>query len=214
MSGDRSKASAHLRKWPKISNSYMASNTIQKLIIKIEDAPGHGLTAYHSQFNDGDFQSVGNMFLLPVKTKFRGNAPFGDAGAEDIVDEALGLFRANCLFRNFEIKGNADRVLIYLILFISECLGKLNKATPQGDAAKQLQTLAVSNFALPGDPSFPLNAMYAPPADRVQADQMRQYVQQLRQELVTRLVEQVYVDGKPSKWWLCFQKRKFMNLSL
>lgn len=33
------------------------------------------LQAYHSQFNDGDYQSVGNMFMLPVKTRFRGNAP-------------------------------------------------------------------------------------------------------------------------------------------
>lgn len=92
-----------------------------------------------------------------------------DPNAEDIVDEAISLFRANCLFRNFEIKGNADRVLIYLILFISECLGKINKNTTQGDAMKQLNTLAVSNFAIPGDPNFPLNAMYAAPTDRLQA---------------------------------------------
>ncbi|KAL1927507.1 hypothetical protein VTP01DRAFT_3744 [Rhizomucor pusillus] len=130
------------------------------------------MPAYHSQFNKGDYQSVGNMFLLPVKTRFRGNAPFADPNTEDIVDEAITLFRANCLFRNFEIQGNADRVLIYLILFISECLGKINKNTPQGDAAKQLSTLAVSNFAIPGDPVFPLNAMYAPPADRNQAGKL------------------------------------------
>lgn len=28
----------------------------------------------------------------------------------DIIDEAIDLFRANSLFRNFEIKGPADRV--------------------------------------------------------------------------------------------------------
>ncbi|ORX60559.1 actin-related protein ARPC3 [Hesseltinella vesiculosa] len=172
------------------------------------------MPAYHSQFNDGDYQSLGNMFLLPVKTKFRGNAPQGDPSSEDIIDEAISLFRANCLFRNFEIKGNGDRVLIYLILFLSECLQKLNKNTPQGEAFKNLSTLAVSNFAIPGDPGFPLNAMYQSPVDRFQADQLRQYIQQLRQELVLRLVETVYVDGHPSKWWMCFQKRKFMNLSL
>ncbi|ORZ02901.1 putative ARC18-subunit of the Arp2/3 complex [Syncephalastrum racemosum] len=172
------------------------------------------MPAYHSQFNQADYQSVGNMSLLPIKTRYRGNAPYADENAEDIIDEAILLFRANCLFRNFEIKGNADRVLIYLILFISECLGKINKNTPQGDAAKQLNSLAVSNFAIPGDPNFPLNAMYATPTDRYQADQMRQYVQQLRQELAARLVDTIYIDGKPSKWWMCFQKRKFMNLSL
>jgi actin related protein 2/3 complex subunit 3 len=92
-----------------------------------------------------------------------------DPGAEDIIDEALNLFRANCLFRNFEIKGNADRVLIYLILFISECLSKLAKSPSQGDAVKQLSTLAVTNFAIPGDATFPLNAMYSHPPDRGQA---------------------------------------------
>ncbi|GAA5798964.1 hypothetical protein HPULCUR_004373 [Helicostylum pulchrum] len=188
------------------------------------------MPAYHSQFNDGDYQSVGNMFLLPIKTKFRGNAPYGkefirkdevlnaisvaDANAEDIIDEALDLFRANCLFRNFEIKGNADRVLIYLILFISQCLGTINKSTPQGEALKSLNTLAVSNFSIPSDPGFPLNAMYQGPTDKFQADQMKQYFQQLRQELAARLVDRIYIDGQPSKWWMCFSKRKFMNLSL
>jgi hypothetical protein len=48
-----------------------------------------------------------------------------DASAEDIIDEAISLFRANCFFRNYEIQGNGDRVLIYLILFVSECLNKV-----------------------------------------------------------------------------------------
>lgn len=91
-----------------------------------------------------------------------------DPNSEDIIDEALDLFRANCLFRNFEIKGNADRVLIYLILFISQCLGSINKLTPQGEALKTLNTLAVSNFAIPSDPAFPLNAMYQAPTDKFQ----------------------------------------------
>lgn len=43
---------------------------------------------------------------------------------------------------------------------------------------------------------------------------MKQYMQQLRQELVVRLVDRIYIDGHPSKWWMCFSKRKFMNLSL
>ena len=104
-----------------------------------------------------------------------GKYSIADPNAEDIVDEAISLFRANCLFRNFEIKGNADRVLIYLILYISECLGKINKNTPQGDALKQLSTLAVSNFSIPGDPGFPLNAMYAAPSDRYQAGKIENY---------------------------------------
>lgn len=46
-------------------------------------------------------------------------------------------------------------------------------------------------------------------------DTMRQYLQQIRQETGVRLVEKVYgEDGKPSKWWLCFAKKKFMDKSL
>ena len=41
---------------------------------------------------------------------------------------------------------------------------------PQGpkkkDAEKQLQTLAVSSFSIPGDTAFPLNEFYAKPSGR------------------------------------------------
>ena len=153
----------------------------------------------------------------------------------DIIDESLDLFRANSLFRNFEIKGPGDRLLIVLILFISDCLAKLGSArTPptQIEATKTLNTLAVDNFPIPGDANFLLNSHYSPPASRGDAgklseswkgahasrriDYLRQYLIQVRQELAARLVEKLYADGtgKPSKWWMSFQKRRFMNRSL
>ena len=48
------------------------------------------------------------------------------------------------------------------------------------------------------------------------ADQMRQYLTQLRQETGQRVAEKVFStdDGKPSKWWLCFSRKKFMDKSL
>ena len=47
-------------------------------------------------------------------------------------------------------------------------------------------------------------------------DYLRTYLTQVRQELAARLVERLYADGsgKPSKWWMAFQKRRFMNRSL
>ena len=96
----------------------------------------------------------------------------GDPQDADILDETLDLFRANSLFRNFEIKGPADRLLIILILFISDCLAKIGYAsTPptEIEASKSLNTMAVDTFALPGDANFPLNAHYAPPASRADA---------------------------------------------
>ncbi|KAF7332262.1 Actin-related protein 2/3 complex subunit 3 [Mycena kentingensis (nom. inval.)] len=87
------------------------------------------MPAYHSSFNEEpDMRLAGNMGILPIKTKIRGPAPIADPAASDIIDETLDLFRANSLFRNFEIKGPADRTLIVLILYVSDCLAKIGTA--------------------------------------------------------------------------------------
>jgi actin related protein 2/3 complex subunit 3 len=180
---------------------------------------------------------IGNMALLPVRSKIRGPIPAPcnsslvfsplsvDNNQEDIVDEAMNLFRANCFFRNFEIKGSADRVLIYLLLFIQECLGKLKPGMNAAEGGRTLTAHAQSNFVLPGEVGFPLNAVYEKPPTRADAgiispclidmlDMLRQYLSQLRQEMALRLAARIYQDDQtqPSKWWMCFTKRKFMNL--
>ncbi|KAI0385448.1 ARP2/3 complex 21 kDa subunit [Hypomontagnella monticulosa] len=176
---------------------------------------------------------VGNFPLLPLRTKTRGPAyvlpqssqplpanesPDPDSESYDILDEVLSLFRANTFFRNFEIQGPADRLLIYGILFVSECLGKIRPHHSLRDATKEVLNTALDlNFAIPGDPAFPLNQIYEPPRDRQDAEQLRQYLSQVRQELAARLLARVYDeegDGKPSKWWLSFTKRKFMGKAL
>uniref|UniRef100_A0A287CRR9 Actin-related protein 2/3 complex subunit 3 n=1 Tax=Ictidomys tridecemlineatus TaxID=43179 RepID=A0A287CRR9_ICTTR len=120
----------------------------------------------------------------------------------DIVDEAIYYFKANVFFKNYEIKNEADRTLIYITLYISECLKKLQKCNSKSQGEKEMYTLGITNFPIPGEPGFPLNAIYAKP--------------QLRQETGLRLCEKVFdpQNDKPSKWWTCFVKRQFMNKSL
>ena len=43
----------------------------------------------------------------------------------DVIDEALHYFKANVFFRTYEIKSDADRVLIYVTLYIQ--VGHLHK---------------------------------------------------------------------------------------
>ncbi|KAF3766163.1 ARP2/3 complex, 21 kDa p21-Arc subunit [Cryphonectria parasitica EP155] len=192
------------------------------------------MPAYNSIFNaDPNVpRLIGNFPLLPLRTKTRGPAytlplpnpplppnesPDPESESYDVLDEVLSLFRANTFFRNFEIQGNADRLLIYGILFVSECLTKIKPSADVRTAGKDVMNLALdTNFAVPGDPAFPLNQMYEPPRDRQDAEQLRQYMSQVRQELATRLLARVYADGdeKPSKWWLSFTKRKFMGKAL
>lgn len=37
----------------------------------------------------------------------------------DVIDEAFAFFRINVLFKNYEVKGPGDKVLIYLFVFLS-----------------------------------------------------------------------------------------------
>jgi len=172
---------------------------------------------------------IGNFPLLPLRTRTRGPAyslpalPQSESDIDidpnnesyDSVDEILSLFRANVLFRNFEIKGPADRMLIYGILFLSECLGKVKPGMSARDAEKALINVALDQFSIPGDVSFPLNQAFEPPRDRQDAETLRQYLSQVRQELAIRLHARLYPGGiGPSKFWLSFAKRKFMGKSL
>lgn len=174
------------------------------------------MPAYHSSFLEtpNRYGVIGNIALLPIKTKVRGPAPVAsEHDGDDIIDEAITLFRANCLFRNFEIKGPADRTLIYLLLFIQECLGKLQKLPPLQEALRILNSHALASFPIPGEPGFVLSSMYQSPGNRNEADNMRAYLSQLRQEAAIRFPQRIYVNDKPSKWWISFSKRKFMNLN-
>ena len=172
------------------------------------------MPAYHSQFTSPP-QVVGNMALLPLRTQFKGPAA-KDTADFDIIDESLQFFKANVFFRNYEIKSEADRTLIYLTLYVTECLKKLQKCKSKNEGLKEMHTLAISRFFLPGEAQFPLNAMYSRPANRQEEDTMRAYIQQLRQEMGVRICDRVFdaETDKPSKWWMCFAKRKFMDKSL
>ncbi|UDD56724.1 hypothetical protein AFCA_004251 [Aspergillus flavus] len=109
------------------------------------------MPAYHSVFlQDQGIPVIGNFPVLPLRTRTRGpaytlpplppNVPDTeiavDSESYDCVDEILSLFRANVLFRNFEINGPADRMLIYGTLFISECLGKVRPNMTALEAGK------------------------------------------------------------------------------
>ena len=187
------------------------------------------MPAYHSTFpyDPNTDRLIGNFVIMPIKTKFRG--PSYPCNSDyDIIDECLDLFRSNSFFKNFEIKTPSDRLLIYGILFINQCLSTIQPHMSYNDAIKALVNLALDQFILPGTPGFPLNSIYQIPIeDRQQVDLLKSYLSQFRQELAMRLIERVYTDptlgidvaqdktkNSPSKYWLSFTKRKFMNKSL
>jgi len=171
---------------------------------------------YHSSQNDRtDVQVVCGCAVLPIKTTTRGPAPLAPEGEEDIIDEVLNFFKANVLFKHFEVKGTADRVLIYLTLYTTQCLKKMESSSSKADAVKALTAMAHETFQLPGDPGFSLGSFFPPPANSQEADLCRAYLKQLREEMGRRLIFKVYgTESEPSKFWLVFAKRRFMNKAL
>ncbi|KAJ3121834.1 60S ribosomal protein L11 [Physocladia obscura] len=157
------------------------------------------------------------VFASAHELKLVAAARRADPTADDIVDEAIYVFRPNCFFRNFQpLPGGADHVLIYLQLFIQECLQKLAaKNPPLAEGQRILQTHAMQNFSLPGDSNFPLNPFFEKPATKQDAEILKQYIAQLRLEVALRLPAKLYdtEDQKLSKWWMCFSKRKFIGIA-
>ena len=97
-----------------------------------------------------------------------------------MIDEALTYFKANVFFRTYEIRSEADRVLIYLTLYITDCLKKLQRCASKSQGQQEMYSLAIARFDIPGDAGFPLNGVYAKPQTPEQADLMRQYFLQVR----------------------------------
>ena len=64
-----------------------------------------------------------------------------------------------------------------------------------------------------------MNAFFERPKSNAEGDELRKYLTQLRHEVGSRLVDRVYdaklsSDGKPSKWWVAFARRKFLKVEL
>ena len=102
------------------------------------------LVTYHSRFcNDGQaYEKACGLDLLPLKSQIAGPAPKMTTDEEDIVDEAIKFFRAQVMFKNFEVKGDADKSLIFLTVFIQKCLETIAKNQDPETVKKNLTTLA------------------------------------------------------------------------
>ena len=87
------------------------------------------MPSYHSVFNKKD---VSEKFCgIPAFEFKEKKTPTLDATKLkvdinqielDIIDEAIIYFRANVLFKNFNIDGDADKLLVYITVFIQKCL--------------------------------------------------------------------------------------------
>ena len=185
----------------------------------------------------------GSIYIIPFKVT-SGNAktnlfsPIKDVH-HDIIDECLLLFRINSYFKSFAFNTPMDPLLVYGLLYIGQILSKLRPQSTYAEAVKITTQLSFEKFAIPGVPGtpgvhqeiseFPLNQLYETIEEKGQVELLRTYLTLFRQELASRLLSHVYVNAAdsggaspspssphtlPSKWWITFQKRRFMNKAL
>ncbi len=144
---------------------------------------------------------------------------------DDIIDEVLTLFRANVLFRNFEVQGGADRTMIYLTLHVVQCLVKCERIEDKQlglhnflnchflfvlilsiflkyVAIKELRALSTKGFPGPGENGWTLGGLFPAPANATEANLWKTYMKQAREELALRLCDRLF-DGPAAKnkWW-------------
>jgi len=175
------------------------------------------MPCYHSKYNEElvGGQEVCSCAVCPIKTEFRGPATKASPDQDDVIDETLNYFRANVLFKNFDIRGSADRTLIYLTIFTQQCLVKCEKIEDKAAVSRELNALAIKPMILPGDSAWPLGAIYPKPSSNEETELFKAYFKQARSELAVRLVDRLFdKDGVKSKWWQAFSKRKFMGKEL
>jgi len=131
----------------------------------------------------------------------------------DFIDEILNGFRANVLYRSFDVRSPSDRLLVYLTFFASEALRKYAEKCPDKRAAIKAAKELGSTFACPGDADFEFGALLPAPESIEEKEKFRAFARRCREEIATRLVDRCYDDvtGAPDKFWMAFAKRKFLN---
>jgi len=174
------------------------------------------MPVYHSFFtNDDEYETHCGFPSLPLKSD-----GFWELGEDqdDIVGEVLSSFRANCLFKNFEINSNADRLLMYLTAFTLQLLKKLSRTAKTIKEAKDVVNRYVNDSRIPGpgDKAFPLPAALVKQAkNSSEISACNAYLSKCRKLLANQLLERIYnEDGTQNKWWFQYSKMTFMGIKM
>lgn len=76
------------------------------------------------------------------------------------------------LFRNFDIKGGADRTMIYLTLHAVQCLVKCERIDDKFSALREMNILATKQFVCPGDAGWPLGGLFPAPKTKAEGGKL------------------------------------------
>ena len=104
-----------------------------------------------------------------------------------MIDEAISQFRANIFFKNYEVRGPADKVIIYLTVYIQKCLEVIAKNPVEAEAKKNLMVLMSEAVPSPSQPGFFMGSLALKGRGAAEEEKFRQYCKQLKEECGIRL---------------------------
>jgi actin related protein 2/3 complex subunit 3 len=178
------------------------------------------MPSYHSVFNQLGFTTLCGIPYIEFKSS---KIPDLDSSKLklsldeidlDIIDEALIYFRANVLFKNFPIKGDADKLLIYITVFIQKCLEVAN--IQDVEKGRSLMKNLVDDCEwTPIFKTHFFNSLITLNENEVKPLQL--YLKDVRKEVVQRLQFILYDSDFKTldlKFWLGFSRKKFMGLEM
>ncbi len=178
------------------------------------------MPSFHSLYTDTSNSRACDFPLIPFQT---GKNAVLDPKlirsldkSTDIIDESIVYFRANILFKNFSIKTEGDKALLYITVFISKCLEIMyNNQSNIKKAKEMLNNLINEAEWSPTVKTHFLNSVLViNPNETVD---LQKYLKGLRQETVSRLIN-LWIDSEsPSldlKFWFSYAKRKFLGYEM
>lgn len=178
------------------------------------------MPSYHSVFNEKSYHTYCGVPIIEFKQNkipdldpSKLKLPLHELDL-DIIDEALIYFRANVLFKNFPIKGDADKLIIYISVFISKCLDVANNIDIE--KAKSLMKALVDDCEWsPNYKSHFFNALVSIKTNEIA--ELQAYLKGIRREVVLRLMYILFDSDYKTlelKYWLAFGRRKFMGYDM
>ena len=171
------------------------------------------MVSYHSKFNDKAPADQACGFALHTITP-KASYDANDVNSHDIVDEAIQLFRANILFKNYKVQGNADKVTIFLTCFIQKCLDSIVRY-PAKEQAERIFALVKDDpkaIAFTESSHF-LNklGLLNPNSSVAEKRKLVDYMKKAMEETAKRLHEYLFREGEGDlnrKFWVGLAKGK------
>ena len=176
------------------------------------------MPAYHSKFNEVESEKYCGIPILNYRKKSSAildpkKITNAAEGSFDIIDEAIIYFRVNVFFKNYPIDGDADKLIVYLTVFIQKILEKAALADEKKAMANIRALVDGCEYVRRADNFFNVLVTDTPG----QMESLKKYLKELRAETVDRMINILYENPETKmdkRFWVALGKKKFMGYDM